>query len=67
MEEFTKGMIFGVPEQCVEKIKEYIRAGATYFIVNLAYTRSRRPSSSSRKGLSQPSRDGCPSYRSPSR
>jgi len=36
VEEFTWGTIFGTSEQCIGKIKEYIQAGATYFIANLA-------------------------------
>lgn len=35
-EEFTKGMVFGTPEQCIDKIDEYAKAGATYMIANLA-------------------------------
>ncbi|MFQ6095412.1 MAG: LLM class flavin-dependent oxidoreductase [Candidatus Bathyarchaeia archaeon] len=36
VEEFTRQRIFGTPEQCIEKINRYIKAGATYFIANLA-------------------------------
>jgi len=36
VDEFTRGMIFGTPDQCIEKIREYVKAGATYLIANLA-------------------------------
>jgi len=34
VEDFVRNRIFGTAEQCIEKIKEYIKAGARYFIAN---------------------------------
>jgi len=42
VEEFTKRMIAGTPEQCVAKIESYLAAGITYFTVNMGSLRDLR-------------------------